>query len=530
MREIRLERAASPEEAGICSAKLAELFRDFEKNDIKYHSFMVIKGDKVAFESYTYPYSADTPHAMYSASKSVTSTAIGFAVDEGLLSLDTLVADVFPEYAPKKPDERLGKLKVRHLLSMTSGKNPSLFGDRTGDWAEYFLRAPWYADPGAKFRYINENIYMLCAILVKVTGMSVTEYLESRLWQPLGIKTPVWERDPNGIEAGGWGLYLTPEDFAKLTLCYKDGGVLGGRQVIPKWWVEQATSRQADNSFNKGYDSNYGYGYCFWMNAMEGSFRMDGMFGQFGMVFPGHDACIVITAGHPEGAGSMRKCLWKYFPDAFDAVAPCENQTAQTLAKYARPEPKLLPCSARPQTEKDIDGKIIRFSTPKALTLANIPLSILPMPIVFLSKDRGGNINNIRLDFEDTGLNFSWTEGSRAYSVKCGLNGEYISQKRNIAGQDFTLLGMAAWTDDNTLEIWIKPLEAVALRILRLTFKGRRIRMRPASVPAMKELFCDMAESGLADMFDNKVILSIAKFAVKRAYKIFEPKLKGKFL
>ena len=125
---------------------------------------------------------------MYSVSKSFTSTAIGFAVEEGLLSLDAKVIDFFPEYRPAQPDEKLEKMTVRHLLTMTSGKNPSLLLDKTKDrWIKDFFNAPWISEPGEMFLYVSENIYMLCAILVRVTGISVTEFLTPRLYEPLGM-------------------------------------------------------------------------------------------------------------------------------------------------------------------------------------------------------------------------------------------------------------------------------------------------------------------------------------------------------
>lgn len=234
---------------------------------------------------------------MYSVSKSFTSTAIGFAVEEGLLSLDAKVIDFFPEYHPAKPDEKLEKMTVRHLLTMTSGKNPSLLLDKTKDrWVKDFFDSPWISEPGKMFLYVSENIYMLCAILVRVTGISVTEFLTPRLYEPLGIPVPYWETDHHGVEVGGWGLMLPAEDFAKFTLCYAQNGVYEGRQVIPAWWVQEATSVHSDNSANRDLDASAGYGYCFWQcGGAENTYRADGMFSQFGIVFKDYDAQLVIN-------------------------------------------------------------------------------------------------------------------------------------------------------------------------------------------------------------------------------------------
>lgn len=531
MDKVKLIRVSLPEDIGISSARILDFFEDLQKNNIKYHSIAIIKGDKVVFESYNYPYTSDTPHAMYSASKSVTSTAIGFAISEGLLSLDTLLIDIFPEYIPKKNDKKLNKLKIEHLLTMTSGKDVSLFADKNKDWIQNFFDAKWYSTPGERFKYVNENIYMLSAVLARVTGMSMTEYLTPRLYAPLGIQTPFWETDSNGIEAGGWGLYFTPEDLAKFTLCYKDNGVFGGKQVIPTGWVALATKKQADNSFCKGYGSSFGYGYCFWMNEITGSFRVDGMFSQFGIVLPEYDGCIILTAGHPDSVGPVRSCIWRHFPKLLEETSCDSNkEIILALSKYKNPPPKLLPVSIRPGLEKDIDGKIIRFNTSRIRGLVGIPLSILPLPIIFMSQDKGGNINNIRLEFYEKELAFSWTEANRAYRIRCGLNGDCISQKVRIASQDFTILALASWVEEDCLELWLKPVEAVASRQIKLHFKRNKIRLTVCSEPSMKELIFDIADGAFPDMFSSKVVLALARFGAKKAYRLLEPKLKGKFL
>ncbi len=529
MDQHNLKRAKQPEDVGVCSGKLLAFFQDFSKSNINYHSFVIIKGDSVAFESYTYPYTAHTPHAMYSASKSVTSTAIGFAIDEGLLTLDTPVIDIFPEYTPKKQDSRLARLTVKHLLSMSSGKEPSMFKDKAkSDWVQDYFDAPWRFEPGSTFKYINENIYMLCAILVKITGRSVTEYLTPRLYQPLGIKIPFWETDPKGIEAGGWGLYFTPEDLAKFTLCYKDNGKFGGKQVIPAWWVAEATKKQVDTSHILGYESGYGYGYCFWQNSVANTFRVDGMFSQFGIALPEYDACLIMTAGHPDGIGTARECIWRHFPKALQKG---ESNPKATLAleefRYIEPNP--IPVSRHTQLERLIDGRLIRLKESKLLTLIGMPLSLIPLPVLFMAKDRSGNLNNIRLDFDKEQVKFSWTEAGKNYSINCGMNGQFLQQKVFIASQEFTLLGCAYWQGD-TLAIHIRPLESVSLRIIKLVFNGSKVKMIATGKPGMIELMEDIADGSIPDMFKSKRIVKVAQFLLKKVSRFLEPKLNGKML
>ena len=126
----RLKRASSPEEVGVSSAAIKDIIEDFKEHNVEVHSLMILRHGKVAFESWAYPFTPEMPHIMYSVSKSFTSTAIGFAIEEGLLTLDTKVVDLFPEYNDED-DEKLQKLNVFHLLTMTAGKMVSPLADKT---------------------------------------------------------------------------------------------------------------------------------------------------------------------------------------------------------------------------------------------------------------------------------------------------------------------------------------------------------------------------------------------------------------
>ena len=184
-------RAKTPQSAGVSAKVVNDFFKNAEEKGLDYHSLMVIRNGKVAVEWYNEPFDKNTTHSMYSVSKSFTATAIGFAVSEGLISLDDKLLDFFPEYAPKNPDERFERLTVHNLLRMSSGKQPSFLSDKGKvDWIEDFINSPWVFEPGEKFLYINENIFMLSAIINKVTGMSMREYLRPRLFEPLGIDFP----------------------------------------------------------------------------------------------------------------------------------------------------------------------------------------------------------------------------------------------------------------------------------------------------------------------------------------------------
>lgn len=247
-----LPRAESPESLGISSQSILNFIEDCERNRVELHSFMILRHGKVAAEAWWKPFNKDTAHTMYSHSKSISAIAMGFAISEGLVSLDTKVYPLFPDKLPRAVPREAFELNIHHLLSMTSGKlmNPAVNAEKM-DWIKNFLAAPFAWKPGTRFVYTNENSYMLCAIINKVTGMSVTDYLMPRLFEPLGIDRPFWEADQNGIEAGGWGLQLKTEDQAKIIQCCLQNGMWNGEQVIPADFLEKATNYQVDNAPGK---------------------------------------------------------------------------------------------------------------------------------------------------------------------------------------------------------------------------------------------------------------------------------------
>ena len=312
-----LLRAGSPEEAGVSSAEILRFVEDLQKSGIENHSYMVLRSGRVAAEAFHEPFAPDLPHPMYSVSKTVTAIAVGFAIDEGLFTLQTRLLDLFPEYMPKSPDDPLWELTIFHLVAMQSGKEANFLDPKEkGDWVARFFASGWEGKPG-RWKYVNENIYMLCAAIHRVTGASVTQFLTPRLYRPLGIQTPFWETDENGVEAGGWGLWLRTEDLAKIMLCYQQGGVFQGEQVIPAFWAKAAPQKQTDNSSSKGADTSAGYGFGLWRCKGEAhAYRADGLFSQFGIVFEEYDAVLVMTnAALDEQA--VLDCIWRHFPRRF---------------------------------------------------------------------------------------------------------------------------------------------------------------------------------------------------------------------
>lgn len=525
-----IPRAKFPEQVGISSHEIKSLIDDFDRSGIEVHSMILMRKGKIAFEAYRHPFNPQTPHVMYSVSKSFTAIAIGFAVEEGLLTLDTKVIDLFPEFRPKKYDETLESMTVFHLLTMTAGKDISLLSDKTKDrWVKDFFDAKWAFKPGQSWRYISENTYLCSVIIKKLTGMGLIDYLTPRLFKPLGItRRPFWEVDPQGIEAGGWGLYLTTDELARFMLCISNKGKYAGVQVIPEWYVEEATKKQVKNTVNEDRDSVCGYGYFFWRNAFKNSYRADGMFSQFGIVLEDYDSVLVFTCSEVFEQ-KTRDCIFRHVPHMFIKPKRFKPNDAYDYDELTISPIKALPAAPRSIVEEFIDGKTIKLNKNPLLNAVGWPLSMLPLAIVYMSANRAGNIDNIVLNFSENECSMTWDEGKEHNTIACGMDGEYRQSRILLGGIEFTAVSSAQWVADDSLQIRMRPLESVAERIITLTFKGSGVTLVPESNPPLQTVASGIR--GTVEQFISiEALAQLGGKAVMKLDRVLETPISGKIV
>jgi CubicO group peptidase (beta-lactamase class C family) len=291
-------RRNTPESKGISSAAIADFVATAEKTIQHLHSFMLLRHGEVVAEGWWYPWRPETPHMMFSLSKSFTSTAVGMAVAEGRLSVDDALLSFFPDDAPRKVTKNLQAMKVHHLLSMSTGHDQDTTERvfRRRDPIKAFLSLPIEHAPGTHFVYNSAASYVLSAIVQRLARQTLLEYLTPRLFEPLGISGATWESHPNGVNFGGWGLNLKTEDIARFGQLYLQKGLWNGKRILPEAWVEFATARQISNGNDPENDWTQGYGYQFW-RCRHNIYRGDGAFGQFCIIMPEQEAVMAITAG-----------------------------------------------------------------------------------------------------------------------------------------------------------------------------------------------------------------------------------------
>jgi CubicO group peptidase (beta-lactamase class C family) len=323
---------SSPEAQGVSSSAVLAFIEAADKNINALNSIMLLRHGHVIAEGWWAPYTPESPHSLYSLSKSFTATAVGLAVSEGKLSLDDEVLKFFPEDAPLQPSNNLKAMRVSDLLRMSTGHQTE--PPRTPDqpWTRTFLRYPVPFKPGTHFLYNTSATYMLSAIIQKATGKTLLEYLHPRLFEPLGIEHPTWETSPQGISTGGYGLSIRTRDIASFGQLYLQKGKWQGKQLVPEAWVEAATARQTSNGSNPKSDWDQGYGYQFW-RCRNGAYRGDGAFGQYCIVFPEQDAVLAITGGVKDMQAVMNLVWDNLLPGMKSEPLPADDASRKKLER-----------------------------------------------------------------------------------------------------------------------------------------------------------------------------------------------------
>jgi CubicO group peptidase (beta-lactamase class C family) len=320
-----------PEAQGISSAAILTFLDEAEQKLDALHSLMIVRHGHVVAEGWWRPYAADEPHMMFSLSKSFTSTAVGLAVAEGKLKVQDPVLQFFPELAPSEPSANLKAMRVGDLLTMTAGHHDEdirgFSYNSDDDVVKKFLALPVSHKPGTFFVYNTPASYMLSAIVQKVTGQTVLDYLRPRLFDPLGIVHPTWDASRQGVSMGGFGLSVRTEDVARFGQLYLQKGEWHGRQLVPADWVETATARHVSNGSSPSSDWEQGYGYQFW-RSRHGFYRGDGAHGQFCLILPQYDTVVAMTAGTRD-MGSVMNLVWDRLVPALQASALPADATAQ---------------------------------------------------------------------------------------------------------------------------------------------------------------------------------------------------------
>jgi CubicO group peptidase (beta-lactamase class C family) len=316
------------------------------------HAVLAVHGGRLVFERYfsgdeqvpgrfyghrieNIRFDADTLHNMKSASKSVMSLAVGIAIDRGLIrSINQSIFDFFPELSDLRSPEK-DRIQLVHALTMSMGLKWVEATPATGDYdndesrmhmapdsCRYVLGLPVATPAGQEFFYNTGALALIAAVLRKVTGVPLDEFVRVNLFEPLGITHAEWEQYKGEVDAGG-GLHLRPRDMAKLGQLVLAGGRWNDRQVVSKEWIEASTT------FKFKATDNQSYGYLWWLGRARFNGRLVHWIGALGRggqsirIVPELDLVVVVTAGYYEDYSPQAFHLqYGVFKDVLQGVSP----------------------------------------------------------------------------------------------------------------------------------------------------------------------------------------------------------------
>jgi len=461
---------SAPETESVSAAGIDSFLNAVAGSKHEFHSIMILRHDKVVAQGWWNPYQATLRHSLYSTSKSFTSTAVGFAVSEKLLSVNDKVISFFPKSLPDTISPYLAQLTVKDLLSMSVGQTPDptfTIAGSTDHWVKSFLALPIKYEPGTHFLYNTLATYMLSAIVQKVTGQKEIDYLRPRLFAPLGITGMDWEVSNEGINTGGWGLRLKTEDLAKLGELYLHKGMWNGKQLLPKAWVEEATTFKIDQApgvaQSKRDSSDWMQGYCyqFW-RCRHNAFRADGAFGQYIIVMPDQDAVIAITCETADMQSEIN-LVWKYLLPAMHPQALPANEAADAAL-----DQKLAHLSLPPLVNKVEAPKV------KDQTFVLQPNTLNIKSISFHTGNNECRVI-IKKDTATYTLNF---ESGKWLPGKTDMQGPSLVAQ---AKEDFSFLkpykvdGSCGWQDAQTLQLKLRYIESPHSETITCHFSGNKL-------------------------------------------------------
>lgn len=494
-----------PEEVGVPSADVLAFAKSLEKNDtVNIHSVTLVKSGKIFFEHAYGDKETGCPTYVFSCSKSFVSIAIGLLCDEKKLSLDEDIESIFPESTGKLARISRRVVTVRDLLTMQSGAS---FGEldcmAESEWLRTFITSAAIGEYGREFFYNSLNTYALAAIVVKRSGVSLTEYLKEKLFSPLGITNIYWELGPEGIEKGGWGLYISAEDLAKVGIMLLDCGKYGDKRILSEEYAKEATSPKAKTPDSLGA---FDYGYQIWTENGRDAFLFNGMLGQNMYVNRENGIICVTFAGNTH---AFQQCdVFSYVNEYFTKPYPssCKKTKYTRALKVYGKEKKEHPLfkSTLPRECALVDGEL--YTADKKTAVGLFPFL---MQCIF---------NNYSTGFEKAGFEISngkfyllYSEKEKTFRLPVGFR----SPEKTVIdyyGDSFSACVRGAFSRDFrnrlTLDIKCDFSELPSTRFIKFVFTYKGAEMTQTELPG-DAVIASVLRSQADERPDNKIFAAM---------------------
>ena len=503
----------TPESVGIRSEHIYAFIKELsEMTELAPHLLMITKDNRIISETEFYPYRMDTWHVSHSLCKSITAIAVGLAIEDGVLSLDEKITDIFAKHAFSIDFVRQKDITIRHLLNMSAGIAFNELGSVTyEDWTEGYFASNLKFAPGTKFFYNSMNSYILSAAIKEKTGRDMFDLLYERIFLPMGITEVCWEKSPTGITKGGWGMYMKMEDMMKFGKLFLDDGIWEGERLISAEWIAEMTKKQTDTPESM---NQHGYGYHVWMGARQCSYQFNGMFGQNLFVFPDIRMTIGIYCGGTEffPTGKLTSLVNQYFGDHYrpaDELRPSRHaygalralDTSLALPNLQTKQEKMRKyASLMPIINKSfcIDGKNV---------------GLLPVTLSLLHANFTGGIEKISFRLLGDIVEATFDSPIETITIPFSVNGTAHYFDLNENGERFSAASVGKMTknedDVPVFKLSVYFLETTAVRHIKIFFYRCKTVVRFSEEPtgsALLETFSPV----LGDFIpDNRALKSL---------------------
>ena len=525
--------SARPQRVGVDGERLLAFARTLSESRVgNVHAVTVLSQGKCVFEAAKAGYSVDMPHAAFSLSKTLTGLAIGMLVDDGKLSPTDPVLSFFPEFKGKRASAKFKSLTLHHLLSMSVNLPFNEIGVAISDtYTKDFFESGLRDKPGEEFAYNSMCSYILAVIVTRVTERSLSEFLDERLFAPMGIHNYFWEKSREGVEKGGWGLYLSVKAMAKLGMLFLNRGEWYGKRLISEKWLTRMTERHTEvpNAIGR-----FDYGYHLWRHKENGSFLFNGMLGQNVWVYPEKQLVVAITAGDPclfQDALSLKAALRELL-----GMTACDTRRARRerreIARHFGEKASLIPPyisfenhEARERLFPALEGRFLLHENNSG---------VLPLLTRLIQNSPTKGISAITLSpcKKGDGILFSFTEGKENYHIAAG-NCRFVYGILTIHGEKYRVAAAYACglTEEREpylrLELRFPALASSRLLLIR-PIHGK-LTLSLTEAPGY-EVVENLLKSGVGEKSDLLEFLtkpkSPADFLLRRIKAAFAPTLR----
>ena len=498
-----------PEAHGISSRRIYNMLSELEgERRCNIHNLMVLRDGVVISECSRPGYSVNAWHLSHSMTKSLIGMAVGLLYDDGLVTLDTRLVDIFPEIPYK--DKRFPRITVEHLLTMTSGVPFGEAGSVTEtEWSRAFFASAMTLAPGTEFYYNSMNSYILAMIVAELSGRTVMDYVAERIFAPLGITNYFWEIGPENVEKGGWGLYLSAESWAKLGIMFMGGGVYRGKRILSDRWIKMSGETHAITSvLNVGFD----YGYQMWVARDSGQLLFNGMLGQNVWMCPENNIIVVMQSGNNELLQDsatleiVRRHLGGNIEDPIsfaDAdVLHKKEQSFFTARTFARPLEKhhglfyFLGLKNKTPFDSRWEHMLHSFKFPENNS------GILPLFVRAMQNNLDSSLDSLRFLREDDKLFMTVREGDEEHRLEVGLY-EYKTTVLDFRGEKYLVsaMGEAERNPDDSLAFRVELVYPELPNTLMMRFlqhQPDRVELQITEIP----------NSGVVHSIQNRLVNS----------------------